>query len=82
MLVTADSLAQGWTGKLDDNIAESKRLTGCFDVRCYPLFDVISDPESDIVSFVFKGPVISVNLTMHRDPQAQLEEPLQLLMIR
>jgi len=90
MMVTADTVAQNWVGKLDDSGAISSQVTGgCKHdpgkpgyFPCYGTFKVIAEPDSDVVSFVFDAGIITVNLTMHRDPRAELEDPLQPLMIR
>jgi hypothetical protein len=80
MLVTADSLTNEWAGGLNGNSARLVQTTGCTTVRCYMWLEILAEPESEVVSIIFRHTLIwqvNVTLTMHRDPQAQLEADLK-----
>ncbi len=73
MLVTADTLAHNWVGKLDGNSAKLTRPGPCLTaVRCYQTFEIVAEPDGDIVSFNLYGAqgTVAITLSMYRDWEA------------
>ena len=82
MLIAADSMAQSWTGRLEGATATTKHPGSCGNPGCYTHFEITAEP-GDVVSFVFHaGQLITVDLTMHRDPDANTDKPLKPLKAR
>jgi hypothetical protein len=86
VLVTDDSLAHTWAGRLNGNTLRALRLTGCRDVppatpgrvppeppdhRCFQPLEITAEPESEIVTIVLRSAGVTITLAMHRDPDAQ-----------
>jgi hypothetical protein len=73
MLVTADTLAHNWVGKLEGNSAKLTRQGPCLAaVRCYQTFEIVAEPDGDTVSFILHGAQgkVAITLTMYRDGEA------------
>jgi hypothetical protein len=82
MLIAADSMAQSWTGRLEGASATTRHPESCGKAGCYTHFEITAEP-GDVVSFVFHaGQAITVDLTMHRDPDAKTDKPLKPLKAR
>lgn len=77
LMVTADTLAQPWTGKLERSSATLRRSSPCFEVRCYQMLEIAAAPDDDLVSFIFKAGALTMTVTLHRDPQAELAKPVK-----
>jgi hypothetical protein len=105
-LVTDDSIAHVWAGKLVENAVRADRLTGCKDAalgdtpdqRCLQPLEIIAEPGSEVVTIILRSrPLFSppwedipefpksrltITLTMHRDPAARAEKPMQRKKVR
>jgi hypothetical protein len=79
VMVTDDSLAHTWAGRLRVNTLRANRLTGCRDLppddppdyRCFQPLEITAEPESEIVTIVLRSAGVTITLAMHRDPDAQ-----------
>lgn len=71
MMVTADTLAFNWVGFLDEEGVNLTRPSRCWtDVRCYRTFQISVKPDNGVPAFVLKAGALTINLTMHPDPDA------------
>jgi len=80
MLVTADTLTNEWVGKLDGSSARMLQTQVCTTLRCYLELGITAGPDSEVVTFTLHQTLlwqITITLTMHRDPDAQLEKDLK-----
>jgi len=83
-IVTSETLGNDLTGKLTGASAKLLVSSPCDGAACFGSFEIIAEPDSDTISFIFKREVgqITLTLTMYRDPQAKLERPLKPLKAR
>lgn len=80
MLVTADTLTNEWAGKLDGNSARMLQTQVCTTLRCYIEFGITAEPDSETVTLTLHQRLlwlVTITLTMHRDPDARLKEELR-----
>jgi hypothetical protein len=84
LLVTDDSLAHAWAGRLTEDTVTARRLTGCIgadsiprDPRCFQPLEISAAPEGGIVTIVLRAGGVTITFAMHRDPQARAEKPLK-----
>lgn len=85
VLVTDDSIAHTWAGRLDADTLRAIRLTGCRDIpppepqdfRCFQPLELIAEPESRVVTIILRSAGITLRLEMHRDPEAQAKKPMK-----
>lgn len=80
MLVTADTLTNEWAGRLDGNHGQLMQTQVCTRYRCFAEFGIEAEPDGEVVTFTFRHRLyglFNIALTMHRDPQAQLEKALK-----
>jgi hypothetical protein len=80
MLVTSDTLTNEWAGKLDGNNARLLQTQVCTTLRCYTEFGINVEPGGKVVTFSLKQKLtwkVTVTLTLHRDPEAQLDKALR-----
>lgn len=85
LLVTDDSIAHTWAGRLTANTLRANRLTGCRDIpppepqdyRCFQPLELIAEPESENVTFVLRSGSITITLAMRRDPEARAEKRMK-----
>jgi hypothetical protein len=72
VLVTADSIANSWSGALDGNTLEAQRLDNCMDPRCFRSLTMDADPASGTITLSLPAPRgIVITLAMHPDAQAR-----------
>ena len=76
LMVNADSLAHIWVGKLDGNTVRAARLNRCMSGRCIRSLEIIAEPEGKTVTFVLHT-IVTLTLTMVRDPEARAKKPLK-----
>lgn len=77
LMVTADTLAHQWTGKLVDTSAKLLRSSPCVGVRCHQMLEITSVPDSDLMSFVFRAGGLTMTITLHPDQHAELAKPVK-----
>jgi hypothetical protein len=85
MMVTDDSIAHTWAGRLTANTVKANRLTGCREVqlpdppdfRCFQPLELVAEPESDIVTIVMRTAGVTLRLTLRRDPEARAKRPMK-----
>jgi hypothetical protein len=81
LLVTDDSIAHTWAGRVTASTLRANRLTGCRDipppdfpdVRCFQPLELIAEPESEIVTIVLRSAGITITLDMRRVDPGQAE---------
>jgi hypothetical protein len=85
LMVTDDSLAHTWAGRLTANTLKANRLTGCRDIpppdpqdnRCFQPLELIAEPGSEIVTIVTRSVGVTLKLVMRRDPEARPVKPMK-----
>lgn len=85
LLVTDDSIAHTWAGRLTANTLRANRLTGCRefpasdppDPRCFQPLELIAEPDSDIVTIILRSAGITLRIAMRRDAEARAEKPMK-----
>jgi hypothetical protein len=82
VLVTDDSIAHTWAGRLNANTLRASRLTGCREIqppdhRCIQPLEIIAEPQSDIITIVLRSAGITIKLAMRRDPEARAKKPMK-----
>jgi hypothetical protein len=85
LMVTDDSFAHTWAGRLSADTLRAQRLTGCRDppiidapdFRCFQPLELTAEPESSSVTMVLRSSGITITLAMRRDPEARPEKPMK-----
>jgi hypothetical protein len=80
MLVTADTLANEWAGPLNGDIAKLLQTAPCTSMLCYERLNIVAEPGGSVVSIVLQQTFfwsVTITLSMHRDPEAQLQKKLK-----
>jgi hypothetical protein len=73
LLVTADSIANSWSGALDGNTLEVQRLDNCMDPRCFRTLTIDANPGTGVITLSLPAQRgIVITLTMYPDVQAHL----------
>lgn len=85
MLVSAETLMNEWAGEPDGDHARMLQTKVCTTLRCYPALRIDIAPAGDVVTFTLRQTLlwdVTLTLTMHRDPDAQLEKSLRPMRVR
>jgi hypothetical protein len=85
LLVTDDSIAHTWAGRLTANTLRANRLTGCRDFpaasppdfRCFQPLELIAEPDSEMVTIILRSAGITLRIAMRRDAEARAEKKMK-----
>jgi hypothetical protein len=85
LMVTDDSLAHTWGGRLTANTVKANRLTGCRNIpppdpqdnRCFQPLELIAEPGREIVTIAMQSVGVTLKLVMQRDPEARPVKPMK-----
>lgn len=85
LLVTDDSIAHTWAGRVAANTLSATRLTGCRDFpatespdpRCFQPLELTAEPDSDVVTIVLRIGGITLRIAMRRDAEARAEKKMK-----
>jgi hypothetical protein len=90
-MVTDDSVAHTWAGRLETHTLTARRQTSCFVSQgvlrgspppCYQTLDVDAEPNSDTVTMVHRANGVTIRLVLNRDPAASAEKPMKSKKVR
>jgi hypothetical protein len=85
-MVTDDSFAHTWAGRLEANSLTARRITPCMDAQnlprpppppCFQPLELVAEPGSGIVTMVHRAAGVTIKLAMQRDPAARAEKPMK-----
>jgi hypothetical protein len=85
-MVTDDSIAHTWAGRLEANSLTARRTTGCMDARnlprpppppCFQPLEILAEPGSGTIVMVQRAAGVTIKLAMQRDPAARAEKPMK-----
>lgn len=93
LMVTDDSMAHTWSGRLEANTLTAHRLTSCFVSQtrgyvaassppCFQPLEIIAEPDSDLVTMVHRAAGVTLRLQLHRDPAVRAEKPMKSKKVR
>jgi hypothetical protein len=90
-MVTDDSVAHTWAGRLETHTLTARRLTSCFVSQgvtsgspppCYQPLEIVAEPGSGIVTMVHRAVGVTIRLILQRDPAASAEKPMKSKRVR
>jgi len=90
-MVTDDSIAHTWAGRLEANFLTARRTSGCADARnlpkppappCFQPVEILAEPDSANLVMVHRAAGVTLKLSMRRDPAAKAEQPMKTKKVR
>jgi hypothetical protein len=94
-MVTDDSIAHTWTGRLEANTLTARRITSCVSVQqngliglsgpptpCFQPLQIVAEPDSDAITMVHSAAGVTIRVSMQRDPAARAEKPMKTKKVR
>jgi hypothetical protein len=84
-MVTDDSIAHDWAGRLEADSLTARRTTYCVDARnlpstplpCFKPLEIIAEPDSGTFTLVHRAGGVTLKLILQRDPAARAEKPMK-----
>lgn len=91
-MVTDDSIAHTWSGRLEADTLTAHRRGSCFVSQtgaiaassppCFQPLEIIAEPDSDLVTMVHRAAGVTLRLQLHRDPDARADQPMKSKRVR
>lgn len=90
-MVSDDSMAHNWTGRLEANTLTAQRSANCVVVKrtarvepppCFQPLRIIAEPDGGTVAMVHRSDGVTVRLSLQRDPAAQAAQPMKTRKVR
>jgi len=90
-MVTDDSVAHIWSGRLETNTLSARRWNNCYlgqgvaggaPPPCFQPVEIIAEPDSDLVTMVHRAAGVTIQLLLQRDPAARAEKPMKTKKVR
>jgi hypothetical protein len=85
-MVTDDSMAHTWAGRVEADTLTARRTGACMALRdlaranpppCFQPLEILAEPGSDTITMVQKAMGVTVRMIMLRDPAARAEKPMK-----
>lgn len=85
-MVTDDSMAHTWAGRVEADTLTARRTSGCMAFRdldrgnpppCFQPLEILAEPGSETITMVQRAMGVTVRITMQRDPAARAERPMK-----
>jgi hypothetical protein len=88
LMVTDDSVAHTWAGRLDGDTLTARRTTTCFVSQtrgifgassppCFRPLEISAEPDSDVVTMVHRAAGVTIRLSLYRDLAASADKPMK-----
>jgi hypothetical protein len=90
-MVTDDSVAHSWAGRLDTHTLTAHRLAGCFRSQgvatgtpppCFQPLEIVAEPDTGIVTMVHRAGRMTIRLMLQPDTAAIAEKPMKTKKVR
>jgi hypothetical protein len=91
LMVTDDSVAHTWAGRLETHTLTARRLTSCFVSQgvlrgspppCFQPLEIVAEPDSGTITMVHRASGVTIRLILNRDPAASAEKPMKSKKVR
>jgi hypothetical protein len=85
-MVTDDSMAHTWAGRVEADTLTARRTGACMALRdlaranpppCFQPLEIIAEPGSNTITMVQRAMGVTVRMTMQRDPAARAQKPMK-----
>jgi hypothetical protein len=90
-MVTDDSMAHTWAGRLETHTLTARRLTSCFISQevaagtpppCFQPLEIVAEPDSGIVTMMHRAAGVTIRLILQLDPAASADKPMKTKKVR